>query len=71
MKMTDVRLCEFVGMTPQNLRATYSKSKDPKKRMMYLYMFFGAMLIEDGVVDLDEIAQKKQMLNLLTEYADD
>lgn len=43
--MTDTRLCELVGMTPQNLRATYKKSDNPKKRFMYDALKIGAEIL--------------------------
>lgn len=44
--MTDLKICELIGMSPQNLRATYKKSDDPKKRLMYEALKIGLEIIE-------------------------
>lgn len=40
--MSDIQLAKLLGMTPQNLRATYKKSADPTKRRVYEIMRLGA-----------------------------
>lgn len=46
IKMTDLKICELIGMSPQNLRATYKKSDDKKKRLMYEALKIGLETIE-------------------------
>ena len=47
-KLTDLKICELIGTSPQNLRATYKKSPNPKKRFMYQALKAGILALQRG-----------------------
>jgi len=60
--MTDAQLAALCGMTAQNLRITYKKSKDPIKQRVYEFLRLGA---EIWIEQNDKTQKSKDMLKFL------
>ena len=62
--MKDKDIAEAIGLLPTSFSAQYRNSKDPKKRLKYLFLKVGADLVVDGTVDYKKIDALKIKLGV-------
>lgn len=64
--MTDVKLAELIGMTPENI----SRQTRKKEPMKYLFLKVGAEIVVDGKIDFNKIVEMKLELGIVKQVND-